>query len=285
MRAAVVVVLAIGLGGCGALISSQQEIELGQGVDGEIEREYRIVADNDPVAKWARALVDPLVKASTPFRDPKEIDGYSVEVIADDELVNAFAAPGGYTYISTGLILRAETCGEIAGVMGHELAHVTQRHGVRQLELAMAGEQLAALFLDEGLAKDAAQTVWGFLQATRFSREHEAESDAVGLQIAHEGGYNPFGLVQFFESMKALEKEAGGSPPEFLSSHPATDNRIRDVSRAIRERYGDSVSADDAKSFECRRTNLSLADVQKRILDGALKIRKGTGTEAEGDDK
>ena len=99
-----------GLTGCGgALISSTQELQIGKGVDKQLKKEFSLVDSNDPVSKWAKELVRPLIKASAPFRDPSEVDGYRVEVIANDKLVNAFAAPGGFTYLSTGLILAPET--------------------------------------------------------------------------------------------------------------------------------------------------------------------------------
>lgn len=252
--------------GCGgALISNQQELQIGAGVDEQIETEYRIVSASDPVAKWARDFVSPFANASKKFRDPSEFNGYKVEVIADDELVNAFAAPGGFVYISTGLIKQARTCAEIAGVMGHELAHVTERHSARQLEKAFAAQLASDFFLDDGLTKTAAETIFGFLQATKFSRDHEREADQVGLQISRDAGYDPDGLARFFEKLLALQK--GSQPPEFLSSHPATDSRIRDVRAAIQKRYGNNPGG----SAECK-TSTKLAALQQRINSGQIQV-------------
>lgn len=264
--------------GCGSLISNTKEVEIGRGVDLEIEKQYRIVEGNDALTKWARDLVAVLSTASTPFRDPADFEGYKVEVIADDTLVNAFAAPGGYTYISTGLILQAKTCAEITGVLGHELGHVTQRHGVRSLETAMAGEELSRMVLGEGLAADAAQTIWAFLNSTQFSQEHETEADEVGVQIAHDAGYNPFGLVDFFRKIQAMEKAAGGSGPQFLSSHPATKDRIGAVTKQITDAYGNAVVAGKTQTYECRGTDLTLAQAQDRIRKKDYGVRAGTGT-------
>jgi len=267
--------------GCGGLINNTKEVEIGRGVDLEIEKQYRIVEAADPLSEWARDLVGGLATASTPFRDPQEFEGYKVEVIADDALVNAFAAPGGYTYISTGLILQADTCAEITGVLGHELGHVTERHGVRSLETAMAGEELARMILGEGLAADAASTIWAFLNSTQFSQEHESEADDVGLQIAHDAGYNPFGLVDFFKKILAMEKAAGGAGPQFLSSHPATGERIAAVQRQIEQRYGEAVVAGKTQSYACRGTKLTLDAVQARIREKQHVVRPGTGSEAK----
>lgn len=264
--------------GCagGLLIGPQEEVKIGKGVDDQIEQEYRIVEANDPLTTWAKKLVDPLAKASAKFRDPAELGGYKVEVIADDKLVNAFAAPGGYVYITTGLVKSAKTCAEIAGVLGHELAHVTQKHSVKQLEQAFAAQTLAAMFLGEGLSSDAALTIFGFLQQTKFSQAHETESDKVGLQIAYRAGYNPYGLADFFKALLALEK-GGGGVPQFLSSHPATDERIREVKRQIERLYGDKVQPGKTQTYECRGTNMTLAQAQAHIKSGNLKVRGGTG--------
>jgi len=270
-----------GLGGL--LISSEQEVEMGEGVDKELEKEFVIVDAADPVAKWAVQLVAPLEVASKPFRDPVRIGGYKVEVIADDKLINAFAAPGGYVYITTALIEASSTCGELAGVLGHELAHVTERHGVKQIEEEFAASQILAFFFEDSdeLLASAAKTIWSFLQATKFSRDHEAEADEVGLQIAYDAGYNPFGLVDFFKKILEMErqaKEQGGiGVPEFLSSHPATQSRIDEVGNEIQARYGDKVVEGKTQTYDCVGTDLQLTDVQKLISEDKVAVRPGTG--------
>jgi beta-barrel assembly-enhancing protease len=270
-----------GLGGF--LISSEQEVEMGDGVDKELEKEFVIVDAADPVAQWAVQLVAPLEAASKPFRDPALIGGYKVEVIADKNLINAFAAPGGYVYITTALIEASSSCGELAGVLGHELAHVTERHSVKQIEGSFAVEQILAFFVEdsEQLLADAAKTIWAFLSSTKFSRDHEAEADEVGMQIAYDAGYNPYGLVDFFRKILALEQQAkeqtGLSTPEFLSSHPATQSRIDDVSKMINDRYGEKVVEGKSQSYECIGTTMSFTDVQKLISEDKLTLRTGTG--------
>ena len=257
--------LATGCGG--ALISNQQEKQIGAGVDEQIEKEYRILTADDPVARWAVAFVEPFSAASARFRDPSDFGGYKVEVIADDELVNAFAAPGGYVYISTGLIKASTDCAEIAGVMGHELAHVTHRHSARQLEKAFAAQLVSDFFLEEGLTKTAAETIFGFLQATKFSRDHEREADAVGLQISKDAGYDPDGLARFFQKLLGQ----GASPPEWLSSHPATADRIRDVRAAIASRYG----AEPGGSTQCL-TAIKLPQVKAHLSGGKTRTKRKT---------
>lgn len=245
--------------GCGSLISNRQEVEMGRGVAEQISKEYTLLPDRHPVTRWARRLTQPLIRASAEFRDPREIGGYEIHVIHDDELINAFAAPGGFLYLSTGLLLAADTCAEVAGVMSHELAHVTERHSAKQVEKSFVGQTLADLFLDEGLAQDAAKTIWSFLQATTFSREDESEADSIGLRIAWRAGYNPYGLVWFFQQ---LVEQGGSGLPEFLSSHPASERRVRDVSKEIRRRYGAEAKG---RGKGCRNTKMSLAQVKRRL--------------------
>ncbi len=284
MRVMALSALALVLGtGCsdgfgGLLISNAREVQIGEGVDQQIEAEYPIVDAADPVAQWAVQFISPLVQGSRPFRDPDLIGGYKIEIIADDELVNAFAAPGGFTYITTGLLLAADTCAEIAGVMGHELAHVTERHGVKDIEAAFAAEQLASFFLDEGLARDGAVAIWALLQNTTFSQDDESESDLVGLQIAFNAGYNPHGLADFFAKLAALEAASGTFLPEFLSSHPSSQSRVTDVRAEIQRRYGDQVVQGQSQSYDCLGTGLTLEQVKAHIQGGNMVIRPGTGT-------
>ncbi len=264
----------------GFLISDAKEVEIGQGVAQEVEKQYKILTDDDPVSVWARQLVAPLSDGSKEFRDPENFGGYKVHVIYDDELVNAFAAPGGFTYISTGLILQASSCAEIGGVMGHELSHVILRHSVKQIEDQFAVSEIADFFLGDSLAGDAATTIYAFLSNTQFSQEHEAEADEYGLQVAHNAGYNPYGLADFFQRLLDLEKASGGVQiPTFLSSHPATEDRVAAVKAKIAELYGDAVKPGVTPSYECVGTTETLAAIRDRITAGNLAVREGTGTE------
>lgn len=265
-----------GLGGI--LISNEEEVELGQGVDEQIEIDHAIATADDPITVWAQELVAKLAPASKRFRDPEEFGGYKVEVIVDDELVNAFAAPGGFVYITTGLVLQAKTCGEIAGVLGHELGHVTERHGVKQLEEALIVEAGIDLFVDDELAEGVGLLAYDILFAKANSQEAESEADDVGLQIAHDGGYNPFGLVRFFEALLAIEEAQGGIPSwlQFLSTHPATQDRVDDVTARIEELYGD-LDPDAPAGFACQGTTMDFEAAKAHVEAKAIAVRPGTG--------
>jgi predicted Zn-dependent protease len=262
-----------GLGGF--LISNTEEVELGAGVDAQLRQEYVIAAPDDATTVWLQQFVTPLVEASRPFRAPEEFGGYKVAVIVDDGLINAFAAPGGFTYISTGLILQSTTCAEIAGVMGHELGHVTERHAVKKIEDTYAVSAITDWFLGDGIGAEIASGVYAFLTNTQFSQEHELESDVVGVQVSHDAGYNPFGLADFFE--KLIELSGGQSIPTFLSSHPANDDRIAAVGAEIEKRYGASVVEGETQSYACLGTTLQLDALKAHIQSGRIEVTPGTG--------
>lgn len=265
-----------GLGGI--LISSEQEVEMGVAVDQQLHAEYRIATPDDPATVWMQQFIGRLVESSRTFRDPAEIGGYKVAIIADDNLVNAFAAPGGFTYISTGLILQASSCGEIAGVMGHELAHVTERHGVKMVAESYAVGTITGWFLGEGMAADVAEGLYAFFANTQFSQDHETEADMIGLQIAYGAGYNPYGLADFFARLLALE--GGTFIPTFLSTHPATQDRINAVGQEIERRYGAQVDPGTTQTYECVGTTLTLAALKSHIASGHVSVIAGTGTRA-----
>lgn len=253
-----IALLSIGCGG--ALISAQEERKLGKDVHSQILKEYKLIKPTHTIGKWATEFIRPLTKASNQFRSVNSVGGYRVYVIADDTLINAFAAPGGYTYISSGLILSADNCAELAGVMGHELAHVTQRHSVKKLESAMAVQTASGVLLGEGESSQTAQAVWNFFQNTSFSRKDESEADEVGLQISKKAGYDPFGLSAFFRKLM----KHGGNGPEFLSSHPASKKRVRKVESSIRRRYGAKAKPGKLGRQKCK-TKLNLSSVKARL--------------------
>ncbi|MSP91967.1 MAG: hypothetical protein EXR79_09250 [Myxococcales bacterium] len=272
-----------GLAG-GLLISPQQEAEIGKGVDLEIKAEYKIADPADPVTLWATQLVGKLADSAKRFRDPAPFGGYKVAIIVDDELVNAFAAPGGYTYIATGLVLKAKTCAEIAGVLSHELGHVVKKHGVKRLEQSVLATQVLSSLLgsDKSLGKDVAAGVWKFLQATQFSQSDEGQSDSVGVQVTFETGYNPYGLRDFFQVLLDQQKGQLSLPP-FLSSHPATADRIAAIEKEIAARYGAKVQPTTTQTYDCLGTTLTLAELQKRITAKQILVQVGTGTAAGAD--
>ncbi len=161
-------------------------------------------------------------------------------VVLDEPRVNAFAAPGGVVALHSGLILEAEAESEVAGVLAHEIAHITQLHMYRTLEnaqrmtipiaLGMLGLILAGGGGGEAIV--GALTTGSAMQQQayiNFTRANEAEADRVGIRTLAMAGYDPDGMADFFERMNRINRAAGQQPPEFLRTHPVTVNRIAEA--------------------------------------------------------
>jgi beta-barrel assembly-enhancing protease len=211
--------------------SLEKEIAIGKGLAQEVERQAKII--NDPViSEYVNRIGQNLVRnsdAKVPF---------TIKVI-DSEDVNAFALPGGFFFVNSGLILKAESEAELAGVMSHEIAHVAARHGTRQ---ATRGEianlmTIPLIFVGGWAGYGARQAASilvpvGFL---KFSRGFESEADMLGLQYMYKAGYDPTAFVDFFEKIETLEKRKPGTMAKVFSTHPMTDDRIRVAQKNIQE--------------------------------------------------
>ena len=203
--------------------SLEKEIALGKQLAQEVERQAKIV-DDPIIAEYVNRVGQNLVRnsdAKVPF---------TIKVL-DTEEVNAFALPGGFFFVNTGLMLKADTEAELAGVMSHEIAHVAARHGTKQATKAeliniasiplifMGGWTGYAIRQGAGLA-----IPLGFLQ---FTQGAEREADYLGLQYMYKAGYDPTAFVDFFEKIQTLEKKKPGTLAKVFSTHPMTDNRIK----------------------------------------------------------
>ncbi len=202
--------------------SLEKEIAIGKRLAQQVESQSRIV--NDPVvAEYVNRVGQNLVRnsdAKVPF---------TIKVI-DAEEINAFALPGGFFFVNSGLILEAEEEAELAGVMAHEIAHVAARHGTRQATRGQLAQflTLPLIFVGGGIgygARGAASLLvpLGFL---KFSRSFEREADFLGLQYMYKTGYDPQGFVTFFEKIQAKEKKRPGLLAKAFRSHPQTPDRI-----------------------------------------------------------
>lgn len=210
--------------------SIEREIAMGKSLAQEVESQAKIV--NDPViAEYVNRVGQNIVRnsdAQVPF---------TIKVV-EDESVNAFALPGGFFFVNTGLILKAQTEAELAGVMAHEIAHVAARHGTRQDTKAQIASYatLPMIFMGGGWAaygiRQAAQVLipLGFL---KFSRAYEEEADNLGLQYMYKTGYDPVAFVDFFEKIQAMEKTKKGTISQFFSTHPMTGSRITNAQKNI----------------------------------------------------
>jgi predicted Zn-dependent protease len=205
--------------------SLEKEIAIGKQLAQEVERQAKIV-DDPVVAEYVNRLGQNLVRnsdAKVPF---------TIKVL-DTEEVNAFALPGGFFFVNSGLILKADNEAELAGVMAHEIAHVAARHGTKQAtrgEIAQIAMIAASIVIPYGWTGYAVRQgaglaiPMGFLS---FSRAFESEADKLGLEYMYKTGYDPTCFVDFFEKIQTLEKKKPGTMSKVFSTHPMTDDRIK----------------------------------------------------------
>ena len=211
--------------------SLEKEIALGKGLANEVERQAKII--NEPViAEYVNRVGQNLVRnsdAKVPF---------TIKVI-DSEDVNAFALPGGFFFVNSGLILKADNEAELAGVMAHEIAHVAARHGTKQAtrgEIAQLG-MIPLIFMGgwTGYGIYQAASVMVPVTFLKFSRGMESEADMLGLEYMYKAGYDPTCFVDFFEKVETLEKRKPGTMSKVFSTHPPTDDRIKAAQKNIEE--------------------------------------------------
>ena len=161
---------------------------------------------------------------------------FTIKVIDSDE-INAFALPGGFFYVYSGLILAADEEAELAGVMAHEIAHVAARHGTRQMTRAQYANigTLPLIFMGGGVGYAVRAAAGLGLPVTflKFQRGFEAEADYLGLQYMYKAGYDPSAFITFFEKIQAQQKRKPGSLAKAFSSHPQTPDRIEASQKEI----------------------------------------------------
>ncbi|HXS93208.1 MAG TPA: M48 family metallopeptidase [Candidatus Limnocylindrales bacterium] len=262
--------------------SLEKEIALGKGLAQEVERQAKVI-DDPVVAEYVNRLGQNLVRnsdAKVPF---------TIKVL-DTEEVNAFALPGGFFFVNSGLILKAESEAELAGVMAHEIAHVAARHGTKQAthgeiaQIAMIAASIALPYGWTGYAIRQGASVaipMGFLA---FSRGNEREADHLGLQYMYKAGYDPTAFVDFFERIETLEKKKPGSVAKVFSTHPMTDDRIKAAQQEIqldlkpRPEYVVNTS-----EFNDVRNRLAMLHGKRKVESGdpnrpTLRRAPGSGT-------
>jgi predicted Zn-dependent protease len=202
--------------------SLEEEIALGKSMAQQVEQQSRVVQD-PVITEFINRIGQNLVRnsdAQVPF---------TIKVLDDDEW-NAFALPGGFFYVNTGLILAADSEAEIAGAMAHEIAHVAARHGTRNASKAELANWLSLplVFLGgpAGFGARSAASLLIPMKFLQFSRGAEREADYLGLQYMYKTGYDPQAFVDFFEKIQAREKNRPGSLAKAFSTHPLTPDRI-----------------------------------------------------------
>jgi len=215
------------------VISSEQERELGEQAFQEATAEVTIIESGEE-ADMVRRLGERIVAAAEILYPSAEAESYDWKfvLIDDDEVANAWAAPGGKVAVYTGILPITETEAGLAVVVAHEVAHVLAHHSAEQLSHALVMNGVlsaggAVLGGSDARTREIAMQAMGvggqYGVALPFSRLHESEADELGLFLMAEAGYDPREAIAVWERMAAAQEER---PPEFLSTHPAPENRI-----------------------------------------------------------
>ena len=248
----------------GQAFSPQQDRALGSAFMRQIRQEGLVMEDEE-ATRYIRNLGHRLAMHS-------QGPGYSFTFfLVNDSRINAFAGPGGYIGTNIGLLTAAETESELAGVLAHEIAHVTQRHLARAFDAASrrsiqtTAAIIAAILIgtqdsDAGAAAVTAASAMGVQQQINFTRANEKEADRVGIHALADAGFDPHGMAGFFEKLQKNAKLYGTRPPEFLSTHPVTTDRIAEAT-ARAESYPAAKQHDDS-DFLLMRAKLRVASYE-----------------------
>lgn len=232
------ILLAPGLWGCAPTVrtmegwftpSVKSEKEMGREFAQEAAKKITLV-DEPEVMEYVTRLGQPIVEAAQPM-------SYRFRFhVIKSPLLNAFAVPGGHIYLYSGLLLRAESPAEVAGVIAHELAHVKHRHSAQMMGKGtlVSLAALAAILIARGEPAVAAGAL-GAATASQlsFTREFEQEADRYGLLYMHQAGYDPRGLISFFNTMVREQRLSSSRVPPYLLTHPVAPERLGQIERLI----------------------------------------------------
>ena len=258
--------------------SIEKEIAIGKSLAQEVERSSKMI-DDPVVTEYVNRVGQNLVRnsdAKVPF---------TIKVIDSDE-VNAFALPGGFFYVNSGLILRSQEESELAGVMAHEISHVTARHGTCQAtkgELMQLASIPAMIFIPytwAGYAMYQGLNMAIPLTFLKFSRDAEREADFLGIQYMYKAGYDPNAYVTFFERIQADEKRRPGTIPKAFSTHPPTPERIentqKEIARILPARQEYIVTTSEFDTVKGRLRNIMFS---RKVTEGKDKPTLRSKTE------
>jgi predicted Zn-dependent protease len=219
-------------------MTPEQEIALGYKSAPQMAAQMGGLSQNEKAKALVKQLGEKLVAQSFAAKSPYK---FSFHVLADPKTVNAFALPGGPIFITEGLLRLLKSEAELAGVLGHEIGHVIGRHSSERLaKQQLTQGLLSALVIGSGDYSTAqiGQIVGSMINMS-YGREDELESDAFGIRIMGEAGYDPRAMIRV---MEVLAKASGGSrQPEFFSTHPAPENRAARIKEAIAKHFPNGV--------------------------------------------
>lgn len=251
--------------------SLETEIRMGKQFAQQVEQNAKLV--QDPIVnEYVNRIGQNLVRNSD-ARVP-----FTIKVV-DDDSINAFALPGGFFYVNSGLILAADEEAELAGVMAHEIAHVAARHVTRQMTRGQLANfaTIPLIFVGGGLGY-ALQSAAGLalpLTFMTFSRSFEAEADYLGVQYMYKTGYDPQAFLAFFEKVQSQEKEKSGRLAKAFATHPQTPDRIaktqEEIHRILPARPEYVVTTSEFDEVKAR---LAALENRRKITDQGVEHNK-----------
>jgi hypothetical protein len=258
--------------------SIEKEMALGRQLSLEMEQSMRLFPD-PVITEYTNRIGQVLVRHSdckVPF---------VIKVVDDDE-VNAFALPGGFFYVNTGLILAADDEAELAGVMSHEIAHVCARHATRNLTKGEISQYVSIpLIFFGGPVAYALRQVSSIampLSFLKFSRDAEREADLLGMQYQFSAGYDPTALVDFFERIDSEERDTHNFVARAFMTHPMTNDRIRRAESQLENLPSRDTYITDTSEFDEIRDRLSRITHGRSIHGNGANphptLRRRTGT-------
>ena len=220
-------------------ISDEQEVAIGKQTNEQVLAEYPLY-NNSRIQQYVSNLGQELVSNS----DSRDIP-FTFQVVASDQ-INAFATPGGFVYVTTGLVQAADNRAQLASVMAHEIAHINEKHGIKGLKQAVAARGIANTV---GLETSTlAPIAYQLAVDLPRSRSFEYEADSSGLSILQQAGYPAEAFANFLTKL-----ESGGGTPEFLRTHPSSQNRIDAISEMAATKEVTSNKGQDPAEY---RTNV-----------------------------
>lgn len=266
----------------GAYISPEQERLLGQGFMREMRRNAPLVTDEE-VEDYIQNIGLSVGRESGYYGD-------FTFFVVESPVINAFAVPGGYVGVHSGLILSSQSESELASVLAHEISHLTQRHGARMIEAAgkmslptmaayLGAIVLAAIDPQAGLGALAAIGAASAQYQINFTRANEKEADRIGIELLHKAGFDTSAMAKFFERLQLANRYTDPKEiPEYLRSHPVTVNRIAEA-RERSERMGTSIIREDSYQYQLvwnKLNVMSAADPAQAKTYYETTLRDGT---------
>lgn len=216
------------------LISTSQEVNIGKEFGEEVNRTNPISGDSI-LSAYVEEVGQKIVRLS----DRADLEYYFS--VIDTPVVNAFACPGGFIYVYTGLLKTMDNEAQLAAVLAHEISHVVARHSVKRLQQILGLQVLLSIALGESseLTQQAVSSGVGVL-LQGYGRDNEFEADEYGTLYMQKAGYNPEGMVQLLEKLMEMSKHDPGFFEKIMATHPPTEDRIQRVNRQI-QGFGPSV--------------------------------------------